>query len=152
MAVYTVSYVNATLNTSNDTRTIVTPTTGAGSVLRIEEFFIGGEASSSTATRVALNRAGTVGVTGGSNQTPEKLDPASPAATFTVPTTWSTQPVLSTNHVVAISFNAFGGVVRWVAQPDRAIILGGQGTVQNLSFRSLSGTPVCSGYLQVEER
>ncbi len=152
MAVYTASYVNATLSTTNDTRTLVTAATGVGSVLRVEEFFIGGEASSSTATRICLNRPGTAGVTGGSAQVPEKLDPASAAATFTVPTTWSTQPVLGSNHLVAISFNAFGGLVRWVAQPDRAIVVGSQGAVANLSFRSLSGTPVCSGYFQVEER
>ncbi len=153
MAVYTVSIAGATLSTSNDTRTLVTTATGAGSVIRLEEFFVGGEASASAVNRIAFNRPGTAGITGGSAQTPEKLDPASGAATFTVPTTWSTQPVASTNHVVCVVFNAFGGVIRWVAQPDRPVVVGGQGAVANLiAPRSLSGTSVVSGYLQVEER
>lgn len=151
MAVYTHAFVNKTLSTTNDTATMITTATGVGSVIRVEEFFLGGEASSSTATRVALNRPGTAGITP-TTQALEKLDPASAAATFTVATTWTTQPVISANHVLAVSFNAFGGVVRWVAQPDRPIVVGGQGAVANLTFRGLSGTPVISGYFQIEEK
>lgn len=151
MAVYTHAYVNKTLSTSDDTATMITTATGVGSVIRVEEFFIGGEASSSTATRVVINRPGSVGVTP-TTQALQKLDPASATATFTVATTWSTQPVHAAQHVLAISFNAFGGVVRWVAQPDRPIVVGGQGAVANLSFRGASGTPVISGYFQIEEK
>lgn len=150
MARYSSSINGVALNTSNDLRTNITTATGAGSVIRVYEVYLGGEASSSAVARVAINRPGTAGITP-TTQTTEKLDPASVASSATVATTWSTQPVLSTNDVGIIEFNAFGGVIRWYAGPGSEIVVGSQGAVANLSFRSRSGTSTVSGHIFFEE-
>lgn len=150
MARYSSSVNGVALNTSNDLKTNITTATGAGSVIRVYEIYLGGEAASSAVARVAVNRPGTAGVTP-TTQTAEKLDPASAAASSSVATTWSTQPVLSSNDVVIIEFNAFGGVVRWYAGPGSEIVVGSQGAVANLSFRSRSGTSTVSGHVLFEE-
>lgn len=158
MALYSLSFGGVALSTSLDLKTFVTTATGQGSVLRITEVWISGEASSSTVGRVVLNRPGTAGITPNGTQTPEKVDPASVAAAFTAAgtniavTNWGTQPVLSTNDVLSPTLNAFGGVVRWVAPPRSEIVVGSQGAVANLSIRSRSGTPTVSGHIYVEER
>lgn len=150
MARYTSGMNGLTLSTSNDTRTVITTATGAGSVVKVHEIFFGGEASSSAVARIAVNRPGTAGITPTTVAT-EKMNPASVASTFTVASGWSTQPVLSTNHVLIPTFNAFGGLFRWQAPPDGELVVGTQGAVANLSVRSLSGTSVVSGHLVIEE-
>jgi len=159
MAKYSANMQGVTLSTTNDFHTLVTTATLQGSVLRVIEVWIAGEAGASTVARIAVNRPGTNGITiGATVQTPEKVDPASVAAAFSIAgsattvSSWSTQPVLSTNDVISPSFNAFGGVVRWVAPPDSEIIVGSQGAVANLSFRSRNGTPNVAGHILVEER
>jgi hypothetical protein len=75
------------------------------------------------------------------------------AAAFTNASVYATtQATLSTNDVLILAFNAFGGVVRWFAAPDSEVIVGSQGAVAYLSTRSRSGTPVVSGHFLVEER
>lgn len=159
MAKYSCSVNGLTLSTTADYKTLVTAATGAGSILEVYEVFLAGEAGSSTVARTAIFRPSSVGVTIGANtQTPVKINPASASATFTVGgtaaavTTWSTQPVIVTDDVLTPTFNAFGGGFRWVAPPDSGIIVGAQGAVANLSFRSRSGTPVVSGHVLVEEK
>jgi hypothetical protein len=152
MALYTTSINSVALSTSNDTRTIVTTATGAGSVVRVLEASLSGEASSSTVTAVAVNRPGTAGITPGGAATLNKIDPASANSSVTVATTWSTQPVLSTADVIVLAFNAFGGGYKWTAFPGSEIVVGSQGAVANLSFRSRTGTPTVSGHIIFEER
>jgi dienelactone hydrolase len=83
----------------------------------------------------------------------EKLDPASVAAAFEFNSTYaSSQATLSTNDVLILGFNAFGGVVRWLAMPEFEIVVGSQGAVAYLSVRSRSGTSTVSGHIIVEER
>lgn len=151
MAFYSGNFANATASTTNDTRTIVTTATGAGSVVAVHHLFIGGEASSSTVVRWALNRPSANGTTP-TNQVPEKINPASVAAAFTMASTWSAQPTLSTNDVLNPTFNAFGGVFKFDAIPGAEIIVGAQGAVANLSLRSRSGVPVVSGHFILEEK
>lgn len=152
MARYVCSF-NEALVTTDDLRTLVTPATGVGSVLRVYDFELGGQAGSSTPTVFVINRPSANGTGAITNVVPEKVDPASGAATFQNASTFAaTQPTLSTNDVGSFSFNAFGGRVRWAAIPDSEIIVGGQGAINNLSFRSRSGTPTVSGHIMVEER
>lgn len=152
MARYASSFALA-LSTSNDVRTIQTVATGQGSSLKVYELFVGGEASSSTPARVVLNRPSAAPTGAATNVVPEKIDPASVAAAFTNASTYaSTQPTLSTNDLLTISFNAFGGVVRWIPPPDGEIIVGVQGAIAYLSLRSRSGTPNIGGHLLIEER
>lgn len=153
MARYSVSFNGFTLSTTNDVRTVQTTATGQGSVVKVYELYFGGEASSSTVARVAVNRPSAAPTGAATSQTPEKLDPASVAAAFTAATTYATtQSTLSTNDVLILAFNAFGGVVRWFPPPDGEIVVGSQGAVAYLSTRSRSGTPVVSGHILVEER
>lgn len=153
MARYSNSVAGQNLSTANDLRTLVTTATGAGSAIALYELLLNGEESASSVARVAINRPGTAGITQNTAQTPEKLHPASAAAAFSVTALagWTTQPVLSTNDVAEVGFNAFGGIARWVAIPGSEIIVGTQGAVANLSIRSRSGTGVVSGHILTEQ-
>lgn len=154
MALYSVSMNGVTLSTSADTRTLVTTTAGAGSSVYVYELFMAGEAGSAAVVRFAVNRPSAVGITSSGPQTPVVLNPSSPAAGSTWATGWTTQPTLSTNDVILPTFNAFGGIVRWVAPPDSQIVTGNSlaGAAANLSFRSRSGTSVISGHILFEEK
>lgn len=153
MARYSASVNGVALSTTNDLKTIQTTATGAGSVVRVPEIYLAGEAAASAVARVAVNRPSGAPTGAATSQTPEKLDPASVAAAFTVATTYaSSQATLSTNDVVVLCFNAFGGVVRWLAMPDFEIVVGSQGAIAYLSTRSRSGTSTVSGHIIIEER
>lgn len=159
MAKYSCSVNGVALSTTLDFKTLVTTATGAGSVLAVYELSFSGEAGSSTPVRTAVNRPSSVGATIGANvQTPVRINPASAVAAFSVAGTasavssWSTQPGITTDDVLTPTFNAFGGVYRWVAPPDSEIIVGSQGAIANLTFRSRSGTPTVSGHILVEEK
>lgn len=153
MARYSVSVNGVALSTTNDLKTLQTTATGAGSVLKVPEILLAGEAGSSAVARVVVNRPSAAPTGAATSQTPEKIDPASVAAAFTAATTYaSSQPTLSTNDVILLPFNAFGGVIRWLAMPDYEIVVGSQGAVAYLSIRSRSGTSTVSGHIIVEER
>lgn len=142
--VYTGVRLGATLSTTVD---LWTGTVGASGQDRVLESLIGGEATASAVTRIGLNRPSSNGVTP-TNQTPEKMNTRSPAAVGTFATTWTTQPTLSTNDVATQTFNAFGGVDRWVPQPGEELYrLNGE----QLSCRSRSGTSVVSSHAVWEE-
>ena len=158
MAKYSCSTNGVALSTSNDYHTLITAASGIGSVLKVYEFFLAGEAAASAVVRVAVNRPSAIGITiGATVQVPAKITPSSAAATFTVAGSatavsgWVTQPVITTDDVLTPTFNAFGGGFRWVAPPDSEIVVGAQGAVANLIFRSRSGTSTCSGHILVEE-
>lgn len=148
MAKYNGSINGVALSTSADLRTLVTTATG---VARVYEISLSGESGSSAVARVAVNRPSANGTTP-TNQTPEKTDPHSPAATCTFATTWAAQPTLSSNDLLELAFNAFGGVYRWVAIPDSELVVDGLNAVANLSIRSRSGTSTVSGHVLWEER
>lgn len=153
MARYTVSVNGVALSTTNDLKTLQTTATGAGSVIKVPEIYLSGEAGSSAFARVVVNRPSASPTGAATSQTPEKIDPASVAAAFTAATTYATtQSTLSTNDVLILGFNAFGGVVRWLAMPDYEIVTGSQGAIAYLSIRSRSGTSTVSGHVVVEER
>ena len=152
MARYTYSVNGTALSTSTGLLTVQTAATGAGSVCNVVEIMLGGEAGSSTVGRVAVNRPSAAPTGGATAQTAEKLNPASGAATHVVATAYATtQGTLSTNDVIILDFNAFGGVVRWHSFPGEEIVVGTQGAVAYLIVRSRSGTPTVGGHLVVEE-
>lgn len=128
------------------TADLFTLTTAATAQARILEFLIGGEATASAVNRVALQIS-----TGGAtptNATPEKFNSRSPAATTLFRTGWTTQPTLSGSPLLSLAFNAFGGVIRWVAAPGEEIYLVNG---EQLSCRSLSGTSTVSATVIFEE-
>jgi hypothetical protein len=153
MARYSGSINGVALSTTNDLRTIETTATGAGSVVKVSEIYLAGEAGSSAVARVVVNRPSVAPTGAGTPVVAEKLDPASVAAAFEFNSTYaSSQATLSTNDVLILGFNAFGGVVRWLAMPEFEIVVGSQGAVAYLSVRSRSGTSTVSGHIIVEER
>lgn len=151
MAKYAHSIAGVALSTSADLFTVVTTTSGAGSVVGLYELYLGGEAGSSAVARVCLNRPSGVMTTASTTATLAKIHPASATNTFNVITAWGGNGTLSTNHVLVPVFNAFAGIVRWVAPPDSSIIVGSQGAAAQLSCRSLSGTSTVSGHALLEE-
>lgn len=152
MARYSASVNGTALSTTTGLLTIGTAATGAGSVVALQEVLLGGEAAASAVVRFALNRPSADPTGAATAQTTQKLNPASANATFVVATAYATtQGTLSTNDVIILPFNAFGGVVRWLAAPGEEIIVGTQGAVAYLIGRSRSGTSTVSGHYVMEE-
>src|SRR5687768_2440771 len=89
-------------------------TAGAGEVGAVLEVHWGGEATTSTAmaTRVARSSGQAGAATAGSVA---KLAPNNPTNLLTFGTTFATtQPTLDAGDLFAESWNAHGGVVRWL--------------------------------------
>lgn len=149
MAKYSWSF-DLTTTAANDMITVVTTTSGAGSVVGLYEIFAGGGAAASAISNVKINRS-TGGTTPGSAQTLTKLHPASAAHTFFAYATWSAYPTLATLSALQLKFNAFAGVVRWVAPPDSSVIVGSQGAASQLSVREVTGSIPIAGHILLEE-
>lgn len=130
-------------------------TTTATNMARVVEVFIGGEATSSTVNRMAYRRCST------NAGTPVAVTPAplsamtavaSVAAGYVTATTGPTIANLANGHLLNLAFNAFGGVIRWVAAPGEEIY--NMGTTANNSesvLDSISGTGLVSTHLIFEE-
>ena len=127
---------------------------GGSSTQRVNilEVYLGGQAAASAPTFMLLSRDTTVGVTisSGTGMTDAPLDAATAAlaAPPLVGNTCTTKPQRSaTAHLINLSFNAFGGVVRWLAAPGEEISI--VGNTQPLGEVSLSaftgGTPGALG-------
>ena len=116
---------------------------------QISEVFMGGQAGASSPTIMMLARDSTVGATL-SGGLLAALDPAS-AALAAPPvgfTTATTKPQRSsTLSLLNLSFNAFGGVVRWVAAPGEEIgMLGNTASLGEVSLSAYTGgTPGLMG-------
>jgi hypothetical protein len=120
--------------------------------VEIQEVMLAGQAGSSSPTIMQLGRDTTVGVTVslGTNQTDGPLDAATAALALPplVGNAATTKPQRSaTAKPLNLSFNAFGGIVRWVAAPGEVITI--VGNTQPLGEVSLSaftgGTPGLMG-------
>lgn len=148
MAKRIVSVTTQTPTATADTTNLVDATypfllQGGSSTQRsnILEIYLGGQAGSSAPTFMILSRDTTVAVTNsnGTGQTDAPLDAATAALAAAVLTgnTNTTKPQRSaTAHLLNLSFNAFGGIVRWVAAPGEEISV--VGNTQPLGEVSLS--------------
>ena len=114
--------------------------------LRVEEIYVGGQAGASSPTFLLLSRDSTVQATPtalGAGQTDAALDPSTAAlaaapVAFTASTTKPQRS--STLHLLNLSFNAFGGNVRWMATPTEAIsLLGNTASLGELSLSAYTG-------------
>lgn len=115
-------------------------TGGAGEFGRILEVHWGGEATTSTAmhTRIARSSGQSGAATAGNVA---KLGPNNPTNTLTFGTTFATtQPTLDAGDLFAQSWNAHGGVVRWLAAPGEEFVLIGASTETVISCRNTVGT------------
>jgi hypothetical protein len=119
----------------------------------VSEVFMGGQAGASSPTFMVLARDSTVAVTPTALTTGQKdasLDPATAAlAAPPVPfVAASTEPQRSsTLGLLNLSFNAFGGIVRWVAYPgEELILLGNTASFGEISLSAYTGgTPGLMG-------
>lgn len=126
-----------TPNTSNDNFTLVGT---AAKLCRVKELRFSGGASSSTPahTDFALSTAGTTPV----SATPQKLSPNSPANNTNFYTSWTGQPSsLVFPGYLGEDWNQYGGVIRWLADPEEGIYLLGAACA---SCRNSSGTGTSS--------
>lgn len=139
MARYSGVVRSITPNLSDDNWTL---SAGADEFARVMEVHWGGEATTSTAmhTRVARS-SGAAGA--GTAGNVAKLGPNAPTATVDFFTTYATtQPTLDAGDLFAESWNAHGGVVRWLAAPGEEFILIGSSTAKTISCRNAVGTGV----------
>jgi hypothetical protein len=157
MSLYSLGINGTTLSTSNALACIKTAATGAGSVCKVQEIYLGGEASSSTVARVGVSFT-TAGGTLDTTYAPKALDQSSAASTVGAGSTsttygWSASAPspAATDCRLFLGFNAYAGVIRWVAPPQGRLIVGGQGAAAACDVRSFSGTPVVSGHLIYEQ-
>jgi hypothetical protein len=121
------------------------------SMQRVVEWYLGGEATSSTVNRMTVARSTTVG-TGSTTIVANKHNPRSPAAVATVITEYTTQPTYAAVALATLAFNAFGGVVRWVAAPgEEMYVLGTADGDEEISIRSAAGTGTLSADMHFEE-
>lgn len=120
----------------------------------ISEIFMGGQAGASAPCNMVVARDSVIGVTLtalGTGESDASLDPASAAlAAPVVPFTQSTtKPQRSaTLGLLDLSFNAFGGIVRWVAydQSEQLWMLGNAASFGELSLSAFTGgTPGAIG-------
>lgn len=110
------------------------------------ELFLGGQAGASSPTFMVLGRDSTIGVTltSDTNLIDAPIDAvtaalAAPAVVFNKA---STKPQRSTTlgGLLNLSFNAFGGIVRWVAAPGCEIsMVGNTASLGELSFTAFTG-------------
>lgn len=120
----------------------------------ISEIFMGGQAGASAPCNMVVARDSTIGVTLTALTTGESdaaLDPASAAlAAPVVPFTQSTTKPQRSNSasLLMLPFNAFGGIVRWVAYDptEQLWMLGNVASFGELSLSAFTGgTPGAIG-------
>lgn len=115
-------------------------------LLTIQELYMGGQAGSSSPSIMLLSRDSTVQATPTSLTTGDSdaaLDPAT-AALAAPPVAFhasTTKPQRSaTLHLLNVSFNAFGGLVRWVPAPGcEPKTLGNTASLGEISLSAYTG-------------
>jgi len=88
----------------------------------IEEFHMGGEATTSTAMRTDVTRNGTNGATPTAGDV-QKLHPFSQTNVIAFTKSWGTQPTVAAGNLWSESWNAHGGVIRWLAAPGEEFVI-----------------------------
>ncbi len=104
---------------------------------KVIEVTWGGNVTTSSAqtTDVSRSTAGTTPTAGN----PVALHPnsvATVAVTNIGPTGWATEPTLVAGSLLSLSWNAHGGVVRWLAAPGEEFVVIGAATSNNISVRN----------------
>ena len=133
--------------------------------LKVSEIFIGGEAASaSQVASMAFSRATTLAATltaGLATIILTDIFAAPPTTAPSVGTQWvtTTAPIASANALLHLSYNAYGGIVRWVSSPDQNItafgtaqyVNGTQGVGGELILTQIAGTAsTMSGHILFE--
>jgi hypothetical protein len=147
----------AVADTTNFTDTGYHALQGGSTTQRINvlEVYMGGQATTSAPSIMLVARDSTVGATLSVGRN-VALDPATAALAAPMVTfnTATTKPQRSaTLSLLNLSFNAFGGIVRWVAAPGEEIgMLGNTASFGELSISALTGgTPGLMGSHMIYE-
>lgn len=140
--VYSIVNAGTALSTTIDNLAVQATPSGQG---RILEIIIGGEATASAVNRVSVQRAGT-SYTANQAISPEKFNSRSPPAQGICGKA-GTQ-ALAGNPMLTLAFNAFGGLIRWVAAPGEEPYYVNS---EIISMRSNSGTSLVSSTIIFEE-
>jgi hypothetical protein len=141
MAIYAGGVRSITPSTTDDNWAL---TAGASKSGKIIEVSWGGEATTSTAmcTRVARGSGQTGNTTAITNA---KKHPNSPSSGLVLGSTFATtQPTLDAGDLFATSWNAHGGVIRWLAAPDEEFVIIGASTETVICNRNSVGTATSS--------
>ena len=136
-------------------RASITPGTGvanwvletvAGVNANVQEVSWGGETTTSTAMRTRIARDTIVGTGSRTAGNVQKLNQHSPANAAFFSTTYATlQPTILVGALFGTSWNAHGGVVRWLAAPGEEFNIYDAGaTTASLECRSDVGTATSS--------
>ncbi len=152
MAKRSVSITTVTLTAFADTVNLTDATypfliQGGSGTQRIDilELYLGGQSTSSATAFILLSRDSTVAATNsyGTGQMDAAMDAAtaSLAAAPLSGNTNTTKPQRSSSlHLLSPSFNAFGGVVRWVAAPnEQPNIVGNTASLGEVSCSCFTG-------------
>ena len=165
MSRYSLSWTSITPTATADTTNLVDSTypailQGGGSTqrLNVSEIYMGGEAASTSSPCImVLARDSTVGATVAAGTCRNALLDGSATAPGTVAIfghTATTKPQRSaTLHLLHLSFNAYGGIVRWVARPGEEIsVVGNTASLGEVSLSAFTGgTPgAMSGHIVYE--
>lgn len=109
----------------------------------LREVYLGGQAGASSPTYMVLGRNSTVGATLTAARLAQ-IDPstaalAAPPAPYVASTT-KPQRSATLGMLLGLSFNAFGGIVRWVNGPDEIVsYLGNTASLGELSLNAFTG-------------
>lgn len=153
MAKYSAAYTSVTPEARADTSAMTSDAycalKGGSSTQRvvISEVYIGGEeTTSSKANILVLGRHSTIATTPSASKAKAlALLDGSATAPGTLPTAFTsaaTGPQRDTNqHLLKLSFNAYGGIVRWVAAPGSEIsVVGNTASLGELSLSGFTGS------------
>jgi hypothetical protein len=164
MAKYSTSWTSLTMTATADTTTFgnsvfcAIGSNAAAAMGVVSEVYIGGEAASaSTPATIVVARDSTNGATPSATGVRTALTNAMGLAPATAPTGFTqatTNPQRSaTAHLLHLSFNAYGGIVRWVASPDQYLTVA-TATAPNseisISAITAATAPVTSGHFLYE--
>jgi hypothetical protein len=127
----------------------------ATNAAKVSEVMIGGGATTSTVIDLGLRRMTTNAATP-TDRVPAKTNPYSGAPVFQGYITASTQPtgaaLATIQHVLNFTFNAFGGVQRWVAIPGGEIwVITATANNSEMGLVALNGVGALSTHYVVEE-
>jgi hypothetical protein len=122
--------------------------------LVVSEIYIGGEDTASTVNTIVVSRDSTVAATAISGNKNAVLDGSNtaPGTLAVFGNTSTTKPQRSsTLHLLQLSMNSFGGIVRWTAAPGNEIaIVTATQPLGEMSISHVTGTGKTSGHVIYE--